>query len=507
MPVLLVLLGLIALILGAGVALFTLGTVAAVAVAVVLVGAVGYGLYAGGGAAKGALALAGVAVVAAGALGGLSAFQVYGALSDTSGEADPADATALASAERKLDDIGSQAGFRIELTDAELTAVLQDALAQSEDNPIRRVDLEVIDGPDGDDGVLAFEVTFKNGSLTGSGRVGATLDAGLIALDIQDVSLGRLSLPGVASGAMADIVETVLDVNERLAESRGDVQSVRIGQGRVLVTGTQGGGEVLTGSALLGALAANAAQIADTATAPVEQIGPGTVDATSADGPSYVVALGDSLAANVGVPSAREGYVSRFHSVLAGRDGILYGLRNFGVSGETSGTLIRSGQMDAALAFIEANEVAYVTVNIGANDLLGHLGSDDCSQDIADAACQARLEPALATYRANLDRILGRLRDAAGEGVPILLLTTYNPFSLGLGSAVALEVSSDEATEALNSAAVEVAAAHGVTVADGFASMRGRAAAATHMLDTPPDIHPRSSGYDLLAQALQAALP
>src|SRR5690606_2251877 len=123
--------------------------------------------------------------------------------------------------------------------------------------------------------------------------------------------------------------------------------------------------------ALLDALAANAAEHGAAAdTPPAEQIGVGTVNATTAEGATYLVAIGDSLAANVGVPAPNQGYVSRFHKVVSQRAGGSVGLRNFGVPGETSGTLIRSGQLAEALAFIRANDASHVTIDIGANDLL-----------------------------------------------------------------------------------------------------------------------------------------
>ena len=506
MTALLIILALLAALFGGAVAFFTVGTVGAVILVVLIFALTSVALYLKGVIVK--LAVAATAIIAIGAagFGGLSAFELVSALQDFSGPADPADPAALASGEAKLDAAKEQAGFRVELTANELTAMMQDALGESEENPIRRVDLTVVDGEGGDQGVLQFDITFKNGSLTGNGSVSASLDAGAISIDIQEVSLGRLSLPGIASGAVEEIIDTVLDLNERLAESQADVQSIVIGGGSVVVTGTQGGGEILTAGSLLSALSENAASLSASVTPPAEQIGPGTVNATTADGTTYVVAIGDSLAANVGVTSAREGYVSRFHKVVAERDGGSVGLRNFGISGETSGTLIRSGQLEEALAFIRANDVSYVTIDIGANDLLGHLGSGDCSQSISDAACQERLGPALEAYRANLDRILGDLRSAAGEDTPILMLQTYNPFSLGLGS-LSLETASNEATDQLNDVAAEVAAEHDVIVADGATPMRGTTGATTHMLNATPDIHPNSVGYDLLAQALVDVLP
>ncbi len=202
----------------------------------------------------------------------------------------------------------------------------------------------------------------------------------------------------------------------------------------------------------------------------------------------------------------RDGFVSRFHAEVQRRDGASYGLENFGVSGETSGTLIRGGQLDAAVDFIRNNNVAYVTIDIGANDFLGHLGSADCSEDLANASCQARLDPTLDAYRPNLDRVLREVQDAAGDDTTIVFLTVYNPFSIGFGSAVGLEAQTDEVTEALNALAVEVANERGVLVADGYTPLSRTTGATTHMLDVPPDIHPRAIGYDLLAVALIDAL-
>ncbi len=506
MTALLIVLALLAALIGGAVAFVTVGTVGAVALVLLIIALTGVALYLKGVVVKLALAAAAVVAIGAAGFGGLSAFELVSAIRNYEGAADPADPAALASGEAKLDAAKAQAGFRVELTEDELTAMMQDALGDSGENPIRSVALTIVDGDEGEQGALEFDITFKNGSLTGTGRVSASLDAGAVNIEIQKVSLGRLSLPGLASGAVEEIIDTVLDLNERLAESQADVQSITIGGGSVVVTGTQGGGAILTAGSLLAALSANAAALSASVTPPSEQIGPGSVDGTTAEGSTYVVAIGDSLAANVGVTSAREGYVSRFHRVVTERDGGSVGLRNFGVSGETSGTLIRSGQLEEALAFIRANEVSYVTIDIGANDLLGHLGSEDCSRSISDPACQERLAPALEAYRTNLERILRDIRRAAGDDTPVLMLQTYNPFSLGLGG-LSLEAASNEATDQLNGVAAEVAAKHGVIVADGATPMRGTTGATTHMLDATPDIHPNSVGYDLLAQALADVLP
>lgn len=498
---LLIVFALLAALVGGTVALFTVGTVGAVVVVAGIIALTAAALYVRGLLVKAALAATVLIALGSFGFGGYSALQLTSALRSYDGAVDAPDPEALASGEAKLDRARSEAGFRVELTEEELTAILQDTLADASSNPIRRVDLTVEDGRDGGQGSLKFDLTFKSGALTGRGRVTAGIEAGAIRIDVQEVSLGRLSLPGLASGAMEDLIETVLDLNKRLAEVGADVQALEIGDGRVLVSGTQGDGSVLTARSLLDALAENAAAVGEAPAPPVGDVAPGIVDGPTQDGSTYVVALGDSLAAGVGVPAAREGYVSRIHRVASERAGSALGLRNFAVSGETSGTMIRGGQLEAALDFIRNHDITLVTIDIGANDLLGHLGSEDCADDVETPACRARLGPALAAYRANLDRILRDVRAAAGDDTPVYLLLTYNPFSLGIGS-LRIAAASDEATQELNAVASAVAAAHRVTVADGFTPMQGTTATTTHMLAAQPDIHPNALGHTVLAQAL-----
>ncbi len=506
MTALLVLLGLLAALFTAVVILFTAGTVPAGVVLVIILVVMVAGIMLAGTVKK--LIVFGflILVIATLGFGGYSGYQLYSALTDTSGPADPADPVALASIEAKLDAIELEAGFRIELTESELTAFLQDAIADEDDSPIRAVILNVVDGENGESGELQFEVIFKGGNITGDGAVSASIDSGAVTLDIRRVSIGNLTLPGIATGAIEDIIETVLDLNEELAKSKADVQAIEFTGDSILIVGTVGGGALITSEGLLSALAENAAAISGAVTPPPERLGPGVVNSTTAEGPSYYVALGDSLAANVGVTQPADGYVSRFHNQLQIADGASYGLRNFGVSGETSGSLIRSGQLDAALEFMRNNTVAYVTLDIGANDLLGHIGSSDCAADFAAAACQDRLANVLAAYEPNLDRIFADLRDAAPDAT-IIFLQTYSPFSLGFGASVALEADSNEITRQLNATATAPASRHAILIADGFGPMQGTTAATTHMLDAPPDIHPLAIGYDILAGALVDALP
>lgn len=165
--------------------------------------------------------------------------------------------------------------------------------------------------------------------------------------------------------------------------------------------------------------------------APVAQAG--------AEEPPFALALGDSLSVgfqpNRGVTS--HGYVD----VLARRirkeaiPGMR--LRNVGCPGETSRALISGkgspcsypagSQLDAAVKFLtdHLGQVAYITIDVGANDLLDRclrpsfLIRRSCARDLAHG------------LNNRVRTIVDALEAAAGPGVPIVGMTYYNPF-LGL---------------------------------------------------------------------------
>lgn len=436
------------------------------------------------------------------------ALTIYRAISDTEGPVDEADPNALASAEAAIAAASAQNGFRISLTEEEIGAYLQKGLGEIANNPIRRVDVDIEDPVDSspeEPGTLSLTGLFKNGGVEFRGSVGFVLEAGAIEVKVLHLEVGDLDLPGIGRDALEDILAEVADLNQALVGLNADVQSITLGDDQIVVTGSHGGGTMVTSAALLDALATQAAGIGSAVEPPPSRLGPGVVNGTLFPGVPVVVALGDSLAANVGVGEPRRGYVSRVHAELQRRDDRTYGLRNFGVPGETTGTMIRGGQLDAAVAYIESVEVAYVTIDIGANDLLGHLGSADCADDIDAPACSRRLEAAFATYEANLAVILDRLT-AAAPGATVVYLTAYNPFSLGLAGGVGFEARSDQILLAFNGIGGDIANGLGVIVADGFGPMQGTTAATTHMLDAEPDIHPKGIGYDILAWAIVEAI-
>ncbi|MCJ7725708.1 MAG: SGNH/GDSL hydrolase family protein [Acidimicrobiia bacterium] len=457
---------------------------------------------------KPALALLAILQLAVMLGGGLfivdQARTIVTALTTTEGPVDPADAAALAAADHGLDIAMGETGFRLELHETEITAMVQDGLAES-DAPLRKITIDIVDSARAGVGRIDFVGEFKSGGTTVRGSVRTTIEAGAVQVEVISLEMGALNLPSIGQNAMEEaidgLLEQIADVNELLADSGAEVQSVVIGNDRLVVTGVRTTDTVITSGTLLAGIRQQAAEASSAPEPPREVLEPGVVNGTTAEGDAYYVALGDSLAANVGVADPRDGYVSRLHRWLQESDGEEYGLRNFGVSGETSGTLIRGGQLDAALAFMRNHEVAYVTIDIGANDLLGHLGSEDCSVDLAAAACRDRIDSSRAAYTNNIEEVFRRLRSAAPEAT-IVFLRAYNPFSLGFGPGVGFEAQSNATLDAFNDLAAAAAARHSILVADGFTPMVGTTASTTHMLDNPPDIHPRPIGYDVLAVAI-----
>lgn len=488
------------------VAWLTEGNVAAIAVgATVLIVA----LYGAIGAPRELAAL--LAVVLIFGFGGSSyyiasqAVSIYRAINDTAGPVDPADPALLADANQKLDGAAAEAGFRIELHETEISSYVQDGLSRIENNPIRAVTIDIIDGVGDGEGTVRLTGSFKSGDLDFHGRIGVTLESGAVQVDVLELELGAIQLPGIGKTAIEDLLAEVADLNATLTELRADVQSIAIGDDRILVTGTQPEGNLLTSQALLSGIAAQAASVGTAVQPPPEPLPPGIINGVSAPGSRYYVALGDSLAANVGVSNATLGYVSRVHRQLQIINGADYGLRNFGISGETTGTLLRSGQLDTAISFMSGADIELITIDIGANDLLGHLGSDDCAADIDASACRARIDATFLTYERNMAVIFDALR-AAEPSTTIVFIKAYNPFSLGLGGGLSFEQRSDEILQGFNDIAARLAVARGILVADAFTPLQGTTAATTHMLDANPDIHPLGIGYSLIAQAVVQAL-
>ncbi len=497
-----ILAGVVAAAVVPALALFTAGETAAAAALVLLAGAaVGSGFVPRPLLLPLLILFAGTTLGASGYVG-YHGYQLASAITVTTGPSDPPEPVVLERAEEKIEAVEDDAAFRVRLTEPELVALIQEGLQEVE-SPVRRVDIEIVGATDDQPAGASFRAEFKSGDVAATGELTYALRDGGIELQIVNIEAGAFSVPGFVRDALEDLVEEASDLNEALIEHDVGVQSLLLEDGALVLIGTRGGGDLLTSGEIVAGLTGRAAALGAGADPLEERLGRGEVNDVLAPGDRYYVALGDSLAAGVGGAELRDGYVSRLHRQLELRDGRRYGLRNFGEPGETSATLVRGGQLDAALDFIAENDIAYVTLDIGANDIIPHLGSLDCEEGAAAPACAARIEASLTSYRETLSGALDRLVEADPDATIVFLLT-YNPFSFG--SDIDFERDTDRVTGELNDIASELARERGVLVADGLTPLSGRAVSATHMTGTPPDIHPTGAGHDALAAAILDAL-
>jgi len=142
--------------------------------------------------------------------------------------------------------------------------------------------------------------------------------------------------------------------------------------------------------------------------------------------PEYYLALGDSLAAGVGSNDGK-GYVADIFAEEARTvPGLV--LENLSCSGATTGSMINgpgcsytTTQLGDAEAFLEAHpgQVAFVTIDIGANDV------DGCTSGTTiNEACVSQ---GLTDVTNDLPVILSGLRSAGGS-TPIVGMSYYDPF-------------------------------------------------------------------------------
>ena len=143
----------------------------------------------------------------------------------------------------------------------------------------------------------------------------------------------------------------------------------------------------------------------------------------------------------------------------------------------------------------------FLTLDLGANDLLAHLGSDDCQVPVPTQACQTRADAALQSFEGNFDQIVSSLAEALEPEAEFYIMTAYNPFSIGLG--LLAESFTDEIVAQLNVIIREIATTHGAKIADPYGLMQGKAVSWTNLL--VGDIHPNADGYQTLAYSLTQA--
>ena len=238
------------------------------------------------------------------------------------------------------------------------------------------------------------------------------------------------------------------------------------------------------------------------------------------------VALGDSLAVGVGAsrPDAL-GYVAQLRATLttpADGQPQVTSLVNLAVSGETSGSML-GGQLPEALTTIgDTADVALVTLDIGGNDLLRLLRTEQCASAPTSADCRQLVAQTLAEFEANYRVILSQLEAALSASAPDALLavmTYFNPFSgtaapyeaagelALLGADGRLECAAAEAdatARGMNDVIGCVAVEHGASVADVHPAFAGLGLELTHI--GSEDIHANDVGYRVIAETFAEAL-
>ncbi|MFM9445317.1 GDSL-type esterase/lipase family protein [Streptomyces acidiscabies] len=158
-------------------------------------------------------------------------------------------------------------------------------------------------------------------------------------------------------------------------------------------------------------------------------------EAANSEDATYYISLGDSLATGYQPDVDKDtglAYTDQLYAQLKQRTPGLKHIR-LGCTGETTGSLIKGGecdyphaksQLDAALKAIAQHQgkVSYVTLSVGANDII-----KTCVSPVGtlDAAC---LNSASQTMGKNLAQIAGALRAAGAKNTQFVGSTYFNPF-------------------------------------------------------------------------------
>ena len=256
--------------------------------------------------------------------------------------------------------------------------------------------------------------------------------------------------------------------------------------------------------------------------------GAGASDSQQTSATRYYVALGDSLSTGGGATPGH-GYVDDLFA-FASRSIPGLQLQNLGCGGDSTARMINGGlchkyvtgtQLGDAEAFLSAHrdEVAFVTIDVGGDDIVG------CGlSGTIDPSCSQR---ALAQIQANMPVILGGLR-AAGGNIPIIGMTYYDPLLAFWLRGTAGQQTAVQSVGNLLQLNSELAGAYqqfGAAVANGqqafdstnfqmTGSFNGQVLPQnvanicnwTHMCEPSPNIHANDIGHQLLANEFESQL-
>jgi lysophospholipase L1-like esterase len=241
----------------------------------------------------------------------------------------------------------------------------------------------------------------------------------------------------------------------------------------------------------------------------------GSAHASGFVGPkAYYLALGDSVAYGY-QPNGTfsQGYADDFYANLQSHGTSHF--TNMACPGETSTTFMKGGcpywyirktfylgsQLSAALSFIKnhAGQVSPVTLDIGANDVLGDINKSTCQ-------LSSTWQTDLNTFNTNFVSILKQLSSAlAGKG-DLVVMNYYDPYQNQCAANTAILGD----LQLMNSNIVSDTAGTSATVVDVFGAFGGattpnlNTCAYTWMCSSYNDIHPTQTGYGVIAGAFES---
>lgn len=178
--------------------------------------------------------------------------------------------------------------------------------------------------------------------------------------------------------------------------------------------------------------------------------------------------------------------------------------------------LVASEQLPIAVPMLEdrngdrnpRNDVEVITLHVGGNDVSGPIQTA-CIGGFTPE-CVTTFVTEMAMFEADLDNVVSRLREAAGDATPIVLGTYDNPVpycnlgtipgAIELGAMV-LEGTSDGSLDGVNDVVRRVAATYDAEVAEVFGQL-----GAGDFVGDDDCLHPTDTGHDLVTDAFLVAL-
>ena len=194
------------------------------------------------------------------------------------------------------------------------------------------------------------------------------------------------------------------------------------------------------------------------------------------------VALGDSLAAGVG---ADRGYVERYADHVRDDTGARVRVVNLGVSGQTSGELLRTLREDPSVRE-ELRRAEVITLNIGINDL-GHAGEAYENGTCGGSDGEECLRAAVEEVEANWDAIVAEISKLRSTDTSIVR-------TAGLGYVPRVGGVYEPYLDEVNRHIVTTAEKNGIPHAEiqlGDGDM------------SPDGVHPNDDGYAVIARELR----